>query len=188
MLSAPRFAQLEFEQLDPQVRSLAEEIIRISRSGIGGPYNALLRSPVLARRMKDLLDYLRFATSLPIRLNELAILIQARLWTSQIQWRAHQELALKAGLPEAVVADLRDGRRPAAMRADEEIVYDFCMELSTRHGLSDLTFERARTILSEQQIVDLVAVSGTYITIAMLLAVSGAALPAGEPAPLAPLE
>ena len=34
------------------------------------------------------------------RLNEFAILIQARLWTSQVEWYAHYPIALKAGLSE----------------------------------------------------------------------------------------
>lgn len=183
----PRFPQLTLESLDPSVRPLAEEIVRISRSGLGGPYNALLRSPVLAERTKRLLDYLRFDSSVPLRLNEFAILIQARLWTSQLQWRAHYPLALQHGLAEGVALDLREGRRPRGMRPDEEAVYDFCLELALRHEVGDAIFERVRGHLSEQQVVDLVAVFGTYVTVAMLLGVSEARVPDGEPVPLAPL-
>lgn len=183
----PRFPQLTLDSLDPAVRPLAEEIVRISRSGLGGPYNALLRSPVLAERAKRLLDYLRFDSSVPLRLNEFAILIQARLWTSQLQWRAHHPLALRHGLPESVAADLREGRRPRGMRPDEEAVYDFCVELALRHEVGDTAFERIRHHLSEQQVVDLVAVFGTYVTVAMLLSVSEARVPDGEPLPLPPL-
>jgi 4-carboxymuconolactone decarboxylase len=182
-----RFAQITLDTLDPGIRPLAEEIIRISRSGLGGPYNALLRSPVLAERTKRLLDYLRFESSVPPRLNELAILIQARLWTSQIQWRAHCPLALAHGLSEAVASDLREGRRPRGMQADEEAVYDFCVELALRHEVGDRAFRALRAHLDEQQVVDLVAVFGTYVTVAMLLSVSEARVPEGEPLPLPPL-
>lgn len=187
MAKAMRFPQLTLDQLGPETRPLAEEIIKVSSSGLGGPYNALLRSPVLADRLKRLLDYLRFGSSLPKRLNEFAILIQGRLWTAQIEWHVHCPLAIKAGLAESVAADLREGRRPASMQPDEAVVYDFCMELSTRHKVSDATFERAKDLLTEQQIVDLIAVSGTYVTVAMLLNVSEAGIPAGNPPPLAPL-
>jgi 4-carboxymuconolactone decarboxylase len=187
MAKEVRFPQLVLEQLTPEARSLAGEIVGISRSGLGGPYNAMLRSPAMAERLKRLLDYLRFGSSLPTRLNELAILIQGRLWTAHVAWRAHVPLAIGAGLPASVAEDLREGRRPAAMQADEAAVYDFCMELSTRHAVSDATFERARALFSDQQIVDLIAVSGTYVTVAMLLSVSEAQLPAGTPPPLPPL-
>jgi 4-carboxymuconolactone decarboxylase len=62
----------------------------------------MLRSPVMGRRMFAMLDYLRFDTSVSVKLNEFAILIQARLWTSQLEWSAHYPIALKAGLPQTV--------------------------------------------------------------------------------------
>src|SRR5437762_4331354 len=134
-----RLPQLSLEQLDAPQRALADKILKVSSVGLGGPYNALLRSPELGTRMFALLDYLRFNTSLPRRLNEFAILIQARLWTSQVEWYAHHPLAIKAGLSEAVAADLKLGRRPRTMQRDEAVVYDFCMELSTHHAVSDAT-------------------------------------------------
>lgn len=164
-----RFPQLKMEDLTDQQRSFAEQIVKVSSVGISGPYNSMLRSPVMGERLFMLLDYLRFNTSLPRRLNEFAILIQARLWTSQVEWTAHYPLALKAGLPSSVADDLKLGKRPASMQPDEAAVYDLCMELSTKHKVSDATFKRARAIFSDQQLVDLTAVSGAYVTTAMLL-------------------
>jgi 4-carboxymuconolactone decarboxylase len=116
MSTSKRFPQLTLEQLNTEQRSLGEEILKVSSVGLGGPYNLLLRSPALGDRMFKLLDYLRFNTSLPRRLNELAILIQARRWTSQVEWFAHYPLAIKAGLAESVAADLKAGRRPTNMK------------------------------------------------------------------------
>jgi 4-carboxymuconolactone decarboxylase len=178
-----RFPQLTLEQLDPQARALGEEIMRISSVGLGGPYNPMLRSPVMADRLKRLLDYLRFNTSLPTRLNEFAILIQGRLWTSQVEWYAHYPLALKAGLPAGVADDLKANIRPRGMKPDEEVVYDVCMELSTKHEISDELFYKAKSILGEQQLVDLVAVSGTYVLVAMLLSVAEESVPPGKALP-----
>ncbi|MFL6949698.1 MAG: carboxymuconolactone decarboxylase family protein, partial [Xanthobacteraceae bacterium] len=70
----PRFPPLAMDQLNEQQRPLGEEIMKVSRVGLGGPYNPMLRSPVLGQRMFDLLRYLRWDTSLPLRLNEFAIL------------------------------------------------------------------------------------------------------------------
>lgn len=164
-----RFPQLKMEELNDQQRPVADQIMKVSSIGIGGPYNLMLRSPIMADRMLKLLDYLRFNTTVPRKLNEFAILIQSRLWTSQIEWQAHYPLALKAGLPESVANDLKQGKRPASMQPDEAAVYDYCMELSTKHEVSDVTFQRLRKIFSEQQIVDLMMVSGTYNTLAMML-------------------
>ena len=177
---AKRFPQLKLEQLTAEQKPVAEEILKVSSVGLAGPYNPLLRSPLLADRMVKLLDYLRFNTSVPRRLNEFAILIQARLWTSQVEWVAHYPLAIKAGLSQSVADDLKEGRRPSAMQPDEALVYDFCMELSTTHRVSDATFARARALMSEQQIVDLIAVSGTYVTVAMILEAGQEPAPGGQ--------
>jgi 4-carboxymuconolactone decarboxylase len=183
----PRFSQLKMEQLNDQQRPIAEEILKVSSVGLGGPYNPLLRSPVMADRTLKLLDYLRFNTSVPRKLNEFAILIQARLWTSQIEWYVHYPLAIKAGLPEPVGADLKKGKRPASMQPDEAAVYDLCMELSTKHVASDATFKRAREVFSEQQIVDLIMVSGTYASVAMLTNAAEEGVPMGKTPPLTSL-
>src|SRR3984893_1750064 len=144
-----RFPLLKLEQLNDQQRSFADEILKVSSIGISGPYNMMLRSPVMGQRMFAMLDYLRFNTSVPKRLNEFAILIQARLWTSQVEWTAHYPLALKAGLPQAVADDLKVGKRPASMQPDEAAVYDLCMAHSTAHVVSDAKFKKARELFSD---------------------------------------
>jgi 4-carboxymuconolactone decarboxylase len=184
----PRFPQLTMEQLTPDQKRVAEEILKVSSGGLGGPYNFLLRSPVLADRTLKLADYLRFNTSVPRRLNELAILIQARLWTAQYEWWAHYPLALKAGLGQAIADDLKLGKRPRVMQPDEEAVYDFCVELSKRHRISDATFKRARELLGEQQVVDLVALSGFYVQVSMILNVTEATIPNHGAPPLEPMD
>ncbi len=178
-----RFPQLTMENIPPQSRALAQEIVAISSVGLAGPYNIMLRSPIFADRMKRLLDYLRFETSLPKRLNEFAILIQGRLWTSQVEWYAHYPLALKAGLRASVADDLKANIRPRDMQPDEAVVYDVCMTMSTQHEISDDLFNRAKSVLGEQQLVDLIAVSGTYVTVAMLLSLGQESSPADKPLP-----
>lgn len=182
-----RFPLLKLDQLNEQQKPFADEILKVSSIGISGPYNMLLRSPQMGQRMFAMLDYLRFNTSVPRRLNEFAILIQARLWTSQVEWTAHYPLALKAGLPQAVADDLKVGKRPASMQPDEAAVYDLCMELAKDHMVSDATFKKAREVFSDQQIVDLITVSGIYDTLAALSNTAEDATPGGKEPPLAPL-
>ena len=182
----PRFPQLTMDQLNADQRPLGEAIMKISSVGIAGPYNPMLRSPVFGQRMFDLLEYLRWRSSLPLRLNELAILTTGRLWRSQVEWYAHGPLALKAGLSPAIIADLKANRRPASMQADEAAVYDFVIELSTRHAVSDETFARAKALLGEQQVVDLTGVTGTYVAVAMLLAMAEESVPPGKEPPFGP--
>src|SRR5271169_6275185 len=179
----PRFRQLTLEELDNQQRPLGEKILKISSVGLAGPYNPMLRSPVMAQRMYDLLDYLRWHTSVPTKLNEFAILIIARQWRSQVEWYAHAPLAKKAGLSDSIIADLKANKRPADMSPDEEVVYDFVTDLTTKHAVSDELFDRAKKLLGEQQVVDLTAVAGTYVGVAMILAMAEEGVPADKEPP-----
>jgi 4-carboxymuconolactone decarboxylase len=186
-MELPRFPQLQMADLDARQQRVAAEILKVSSGGLGGPYNFLLRSPEMADRVLKLAEYLRFDTSVPKRLNEFAILIQGRLWTAQYEWWAHYPLALKAGLAPSIAEDLKEGRRPGAMQPDEEAVYDFCIELSQEGAVSDATFRRTKDILGEQAVVDLVALSGFYAMVSMILNAAEAPIPNKGTPPLAPL-
>jgi len=188
MSKEPRFRPLTMDQLTDQQKPLGEQIMKVSSVGLGGPYNPLLRSPVLGQRMFDLLHYLRWETSVPLKLNEFAILIIGRQWRSQVEWFAHAPLAIKAGLSPDIVAELKAGKRPSNMSPEEAAVYDFVTELTTNHVVSDETFARAKTLLGEQQVVDLTTVAGTYVSIAMLLAMSEESVPLGKELPFKPGE
>jgi 4-carboxymuconolactone decarboxylase len=179
----PRFPQLTVDQLDDKQKPLGEQIMKVSSVGIGGPYNSLLRSPVLGQRLFDLFHYLRWETSVPTRLNEFAILIIGRQWRSQIEWLAHAPIAAKAGLSPDIIAELKASKRPSNMAEDEAVVYDFVTELTSTQKVSDETYARAKKVFNDQQIVDLTAVSGNYVMVAMLLAMAEQTVPPGKEPP-----
>lgn len=183
-----RLRQLSYEELDPSVRPLADDILKVSSAALGGPYNALLRSPDMARRCFELLDYLRFKTSVNKRLNELAILIQARLSNAQYEWWAHEPIARRAGLSDAVMADLRACRRPTQMQDDERLVFDFCLQLSLNHRVPDALWQEMVARMGEQVAVDLTVLSGTYVMVSMLLNATQVGIPGGGPEPLQELD
>src|ERR1700676_3163071 len=175
-----RFPQLTMDQLEESQKPLGEQIMKVSSIGIAGPYNHMLRSPVLGQRLFDLFHYLRWETSVPIKLNEFAILIIGRQWRSQVEWYAHAPLAAKAGLSPDIIAELKAGKRPSNMAEDEAVVYDFVTELTTTKNVSVANFARARKVFNDQQIVDLTAVAGNYIMVAMMLAMAEETVPAGK--------
>lgn len=179
----PRFPQLTMDQLDEKQKPLGEQIMKVSSVGLGGPYNPMIRSPVLGQRLYDLFYYLRWQTSVPTRLNEFAILIIGRQWRSQVEWFAHAPLAAKAGLSADVIAELKQGKRPSKMAEDEALVYDFVTELTTTKKVSDETYARAKKVFNDQQIVDLTAVAGNYVMVAMMLAMAEETVPPGKEAP-----
>ena len=156
------------------------------RGSLTGPWVALLRSPEIVNRARALSDYLRFKSSLPPRLSELVILVTARQWTQQYEWNAHHALALKGGLNPAIAKAVAEGRRPEHMAEDEEIVYDFCIELHRNHSVSDATYARTLSKFGEQGIIDMVGLSGYYTLISMVLNTARTPLPAGVAPALAP--
>jgi 4-carboxymuconolactone decarboxylase len=181
---APRFEQKAIEQLNPEQKEAAEGVLKQSSAGLGGPYAMLLTNPELLKRYLMMTEYLRQKTSVPKHLNEMAILLEARLWNAQYEWWAHEPLAKKAGLAESIIKDIRDGKKPLNMKPDEAVVYDFVTELLLTKKLSDETFARAKQTLGEQQTVDLAAVTGFYVMVSAVIAVGQIGVPNGGPEPM----
>ena len=179
----PRFPDLKREQMTDAQKRVYDAIAGGPRAGVRGPFGPLLRSPELTDRVQKLGEYLRYNSSLPARLNEFAILINARFWDSKYEWYAHRPLAIKGGLAESIADDLAQNKRPANMKPDEELVYDFCTVLHRRHFIDDALFKRAVAMLGETGVIDLVAVSGYYTLVSMVLNVAEAPLPPGEKSP-----
>ena len=120
MSKEPRFPLLTMDQLGDRQKPLGEQVMKVSSVGLGGPYNPLMRSPVLGQRMFDLWHYLRWETSVPLKLNEFAILIIARQWRSQVEWFAHAPLAIKAGLSADIIADLESALEGPQVSAQKQ--------------------------------------------------------------------
>lgn len=190
-----RFKPIAPENLTPEQRTLADAIRSGPRGAVknsaaanpgplGGPFNVWLRTPEIGNIIQSLGAAIRFRSSLPNKLNELAIITTARQWTAQYEWLAHKKLALEAGLDPAIADDIAQGRRPAKMSEDEAIVYDFSRELHETHGMSDATYQRAVDRFGEQGVVDLIAVNGYYVLVSMTLNVNRTALPGGVQPPL----
>ena len=182
-LRGDRFKPLTWEQLTPQQRTMVEDLLSGSRGSLNGPFNAMLRSPEMGNRAQKLGEYVRFHTSVPRRLNEMAILMTAKAWSCQYEWHAHKALALDAGLASSIVDDIQAGRRPSRMQQDEAVVYDFATELRNRRRVTDATFERSKMLLGEQGVIDLIALMGYYDLVAMTLNVDRYPLPDGAPLP-----
>jgi 4-carboxymuconolactone decarboxylase len=130
---------------------------------------------------------MRYHSSIPPKLNELAIIITARHWTSQYEWYAHRRAAQNAGLSQSIIDAVAAGTRPASMAADEQAVYDFVNELLTTKQVSDATFKAAKDTFGERGVVDLIGVTGYYGLVSMLLNVDRYPLPEGTKPELKPL-
>jgi 4-carboxymuconolactone decarboxylase len=172
------------ELTEQQAEALADFVA--ARGQPTGPWIALLRSPELMRRTRGLSDYLRFDNVLPGWLREFVILMIARQWGQNYEWNAHYRIALDEGLSAEMAAAIAEGRRPEGMVEEEEILYDFCMELLHNRRVSDATYERAVSRFGEQGVIDTVSLMGYYTMISMVLNTTRAPLPAGATPALTP--
>ncbi len=150
-------------------RQAAADFLATRKVPVFGPFEPLMHSPEVMTLARAMGDYLRYKSGIGNTLSELVILIVAREWTQDFEWSVHAPIAAKAGIAPAIIAAVRDGRRPEAMSDDEAIVYDFTSELQRNRRVSDATFARADKRFGKPAIVDLVGVSGYYTFLAMQL-------------------
>lgn len=193
-----RFKLIPLDQLTPEQQALTDAIksgprAKLASSGaskpgpLGGPFNVWLRSPGIGNLVQQLGEEIRFRSSLAGKLNELAILVTARNWTSQYEWVAHHKLALEGGLDPKIAEDIAQGRHPSGMDEDETLVYEFSSELQQTQGVSDAMYARAVARFGERGVVDLISVNGFYVLVSMCLNVDRTPVPPGTPLPLPPL-
>lgn len=168
----------------PAQREHAREIIEGPRGALISPFVPLLRSPELMTHAQRMGEYLRYRSALGLRLSELAILVTARQWSQQVEWAIHAPIAEREGIAHDIVAAIAEGRRPAAMRDDEALVHDFCLELHRNRGVSDATWEAAVARFGEQGAVDLLGINGYYTLLSMVMNAARTPVPASSAARL----
>lgn len=178
-----RLPMIPENQLNDAQRRAIKAVTAGKRAGVRGPFPALLRSPELCEKAAVLGEMMRFGTSLPPRLSEMAILITAYNWRAQYEWYAHAPLAEKGGLDADVIEAIRVGKRPANMKADETVLYDLCTELHNTKRVSDATYKRGVETFGENGVVELLGISGYYVLVSMVLNTAQVALPEGEKNP-----
>jgi 4-carboxymuconolactone decarboxylase len=186
-----RLAPLSRDDLTDPQKEVYDDIVGGVRGSIQGPFNAWLRSPALANSAQKLGEFCRFNTSLGPRLSEIAILITARKYKSQVEWYLHAQIAMEAGHAQATIDAMLAGERPdfaAAPDADpdrENMVHDYASELVEAGRVSDDMHARALAVFGEQGLVELVGVIGYYHMVSLTLNAFNVPLPEGVEPPFA---
>ena len=149
---------------------------------LSGPFNALLYAPEVGDAVQRLGAALRFGSSLPGHLRELAILMVARRWRANYEWYAHAPIAAREELGEAVIEAVKAGKTPDA-GADVQTVYRFVRELVETRRVCDETYHETRALIGDQGLVELISLVGYYSLLAGLLNSFEVGVPEGEPLP-----
>ena len=159
----------EESDLTAEQRRVVDGILGRRGGRIPGPYRFALHCPELTEVWHPLGEALRLKSRFPLRLSELAIILAARAMDCDYVFNAHAGIALKDGLAQSVVDALVRGERPGFAQPDEEAIYDFCMELHRNHAVSDGTYRRALDLFGAAGVVELTALFGYYVMVAMTL-------------------
>src|ERR1700704_4088487 len=153
-----RYREITLAEMTPAQRRVHDLIIAGRRGRFGGPFQLLIRSPEICEHASQLGEHLRWGTSLPDRLSELAIITTARFWRAQYEWYAHAPLAEQAGVPTAAVEAIRTGGPPVFAAPDEALVYRVCNEIFRSQRLSDASFKDAIAAFGEQGLVEVIGI------------------------------
>ncbi len=184
-LRGDRFAPLTYDELTARQKEVVDEVLSGKiQGGTGGPLNVLLRSPDVAEGVARFSDYIRFHSTLPVKLNELAALLTTRYWTAQFPFSAHHRAAVQAGLSEALVTSIIEGKRPTGMQHDEEVIYNFVAGALKTRQISDANFAAAKEMLGERNMIELLGVVGYYQIVSMAVNTDRYPLPDGQKAQL----
>ena len=101
-----------------------------------GPGSVTIHVPEAAQRVTALNQYLRQDSSLPLKIQELAMLVTAREMDCQHIWNAHAASACAAGVPRELVDALREGDELSDLTPDEEAVVNYGREFFRTHHVS----------------------------------------------------
>lgn len=173
-----RIAELRYEDMTPEQKAVADRIMSGPRKTLEITHNTWLRSPKFADLNQAVGSFMRYEILEP-RLRELVILTTGKHWNCELEWYLHRGPAEEAGLDKALLDDLAAGRRPRFERDEEAAAYDFVTTLLARHEVDDATYARALEVLGEQRLVEVIALSGHYVMVAMLLKTFAWPLPEG---------
>jgi 4-carboxymuconolactone decarboxylase len=184
-LQSPRLPKLAEDTLTADQRALADSIKSGPRGQfkMSGPFAIYLHSPPFGELAQKLGGHLRFKTSVPPRLSEFAILCTAQHWKAQYEWAMHAPMAEKQGVKPQTVREIQAGRPPKSAARDEMAIYAFVKELYANRRVSTSTYNRAKKILGDAGVVELVGILGYYAMVSMTLNTFKAPLPEGMAVP-----
>ena len=186
-LRGQRFSPLTWDTMTDAQRHMTSSVLDGQRGSMQGPYNVLLRSPELGDLAQKFGSHTRFKSSLPLALNELAILLIARFWSCQFVWWAHSHIAVQAGLDAALVSAIAEGRSQGELPDDVAAVYNFCNELIQTRTVGDAAYAAVLARFGEAGVVDLMGTMSYYTLVSMTLNVDQYPLPEGVKPPLHPI-
>ena len=134
---------------------------------VGLQFRAMLHNPEAAGYLTSMGAQLRFQSSVPDNLKELAIILVAREWNSDIEWTGHAVLAANAGVSAASIESIRTNKTSEGLTGQEATVARFVHEMVRDKQLSDSTFKAFHSDFGDRGVVALTLTVAYYSALAL---------------------
>jgi len=155
----------------PEETRAAVRHILTTRKSMPPPSSYLTYAGQAGALLSDLVDHLRYHTSLTGAETELAICTSARASNADFIWNAHVRLGLQAGTREEALHAVDTHGPLDGLTADEALIIRFGRELLESPKVSDETFNAVQARYGEQGLLELTAVMSVYTMNAAILRV-----------------
>lgn len=158
------------EGFTEETRAAVRHIVE-TRKSLPPPSSYLTYAGQAGARLSDLVEHLRYHTSLTDAESELAICTAARAANADFIWNAHVNLGLRAGTREEALHAVDTYGPLDGLTADEALIIRFGRELLEAPRIGDDTFDAVRARYGEQGLLELTAVMSVYMMNASILRV-----------------
>ena len=175
------------ESVREELRAIFDELPAPPGGVSTGPMSVLRHSPEMARRAIPLFEYARNESTLPDKVRELAMIVAARATDCVYIWHVHAPAARRAGVSDALVDAIRDGKPLPPMAPDEAAVVNLGMEFFQTHRVSRENFQPAFEQFGAQGLVELTTLMGFYAMLAFNASAVELDPPEHSPEPLLPV-
>jgi 4-carboxymuconolactone decarboxylase len=164
----PRLPQLKDKDQLPEAHREVHDYLVKTRGRVSNGFSVLLNSPDLAGRIAHTGSYIRFESTLPDDLRELAALTASTEIGNAYERGIHTQDCAKLGIDSTLVEAVVGGKPVDGFPPQLTLSIRAGRELLRDHRLSQATFEEARQRLGDQGVVDLVANIGYYTMLGCL--------------------
>ena len=166
-----RLPEVDTDALTEEQQRLHESLMsrpEVAALGLVGPFGVWMHAPDLGLAMSRLGGKIRFGTSLPANITEVAICTTGAFHRAKFEFAAHRGLAIRAGVDEAALDRLGAGDDPR-FEGDEAAAYAVATEILRDHRVSAATYADAEARFGPQGMVELLTTVGYYCLISTLL-------------------
>jgi 4-carboxymuconolactone decarboxylase len=175
-----RLPAINRDALAPDDQAIWDRIAAV-RTGVRGPFGALMHVPALAERVAALEDYFRFNATLPAVDRELVIMATAREMKARYPWARHEARGREVGTRTEAIEAVRVDGTLEQLTARERLLVEIVRTLLRTKALPEALYRQGLAELGRQQLIETVALAGHYSLIGLTVNAFDVAPPDNSP-------